>query len=108
MDHLRRSSQNTFGGWDGDRLVERRDDRDWINAALRDPETRLVPIWRARSLIEEGDPLRIKSIVFRGQLRLVRRWCARLADVRNNRHGDIEDDCFRPDGSRAWDVGAGE
>lgn len=58
MDHLRRSSQNTFGGWDGDRLVERRNDRDWINAALRDPETRLVPIWRARSLIEEGDPLR--------------------------------------------------
>ncbi len=58
MDHLRRSSLNTFGGWNGDRLVERRNDRDWIDAALRDTETRLVPVWRARSLIEEGDPLR--------------------------------------------------
>ena len=58
MDHLRRSLLNTFGGWNGDRLVERRGDRDWINAALRDAETRLVPIWRARSLIDQGDPLR--------------------------------------------------
>jgi NAD+ diphosphatase len=58
MDHLRRSSLNTFGGWDGDRCVERRVDRDWIKAALRDVETRLVPIWRAGSLIEESDPLR--------------------------------------------------
>ena len=58
MDHLRRSSLNTFGGWNGDRLVERRGDHDWINAALRDAETRLVPVWSARSLIDEGDPLR--------------------------------------------------
>jgi len=57
MDHLRRSSRNTFGGWDGDRLVERRGDPDWIKAALSSAETRLVTVWQTRSLVEEGDPL---------------------------------------------------
>ncbi|TDJ35537.1 MAG: NAD(+) diphosphatase [Gammaproteobacteria bacterium] len=58
MDHLRRSSLNTFGGWDGDRVVERRRDADWLEAALSSAEARLVTVWQTRSLVEDGDPLR--------------------------------------------------
>ena len=54
MDHLARSRRNRFTAVRLDRDVERRDDADWTARSLSHPETRLVPLWRSRSLLERG------------------------------------------------------
>ena len=40
-----------YSGTAFDRAGERRRDDAWIAARLADPETRLVPVWRGRSLV---------------------------------------------------------
>lgn len=55
MDHLARSRLNRFTAVRLDRDVERRDDAEWTAKTLAKPETRLVPLWRSRSLLERGD-----------------------------------------------------
>jgi len=54
MDHLARSRLNQFTAVRLDRDVERRDDTQWVAASLAKPDTRLVPLWRSRSLLEHG------------------------------------------------------
>lgn len=54
MDHLARSRLNRFTAVRLDRDVERRDDADWVAESLANPNTRLVPLWRSRSLLERG------------------------------------------------------
>jgi NAD+ diphosphatase len=41
-----------------DRAEERRGDADWLAAQLRDARTRVVPVWRQRSLVQIGDGVR--------------------------------------------------
>ncbi|GGC35679.1 NADH pyrophosphatase [Siccirubricoccus deserti] len=53
------SRPNAYTGSPLDRAALRREDADWIAAALADPETLFVPVWRARSLmkgVQEGRP----------------------------------------------------
>ena len=52
MDHMARSRLNRFTAVRLDRDVERRDDPEWVAASLLNPETRLVPLWRSRSLLD--------------------------------------------------------
>ena len=54
MDHLARSRRNRFTAVRLDRDVERRNDADWTARSLSNPATRLVPLWRSRSLLERG------------------------------------------------------
>lgn len=54
MDHLARSRRNRFTAVRLDRDVERRDDSEWTAKSLSQPGTRLVPLWRSRSLLERG------------------------------------------------------
>jgi NAD+ diphosphatase len=54
MDHLARSRLNRFTAVRLDRDVDRRDDAEWVKASLAKPTTRLVPLWRNRSLLERG------------------------------------------------------
>jgi len=54
MDHLARSRLNRFTAVRLDRDVERRDDTEWVANSLSNPDTRLVPLWRNRSLLERG------------------------------------------------------
>jgi len=54
MDHLARSRLNRFTAVRLDRDVERRDDTEWVTASLANPNTRLVPLWRNRSLLERS------------------------------------------------------
>lgn len=54
MDHLARSRLNRFTAVRLDRDVDRRDDAEWTAASLKKAETRLVPLWRSRSLLERG------------------------------------------------------
>lgn len=54
IDRLTRSHRNTFTSVRLDRLVEYRDDPDWITEAFASPSARLVPQWRGRSLLDRG------------------------------------------------------
>ena len=51
-DHLARSRRNRFTAVRLNREVELRDDARWVTKTLVDPNTRLVPLWRSRSLLE--------------------------------------------------------
>jgi len=50
---------HTFAGSPLDRAAHLRRDTDWQAAALRAPTTRMVPFWRLKPLIREGDAPRI-------------------------------------------------
>ncbi len=54
IDHLARSKRNQFTAVRLNREVELRDDAEWVAAALCDQQTRLVPLWRSRSLLEHN------------------------------------------------------
>jgi len=54
LDHLARSRRNRFTAVRLDRDVEHRDDPAWVAAALARENTRLVPLWRSRSLLERS------------------------------------------------------
>jgi len=54
-DHLARSRRNRFTAVRLNREVELRDNSQWVAETLKHPETRLVPLWRSRSLLERGD-----------------------------------------------------
>lgn len=46
---------NFYAGLTLDRMSERRGDSAWIAELIRKPNSRLIPVWRSRSLIVEGD-----------------------------------------------------
>ena len=51
-DHLARSRRNRFTAVRLNREVELRDNALWIAETLANPETRLVPLWRSRNLLQ--------------------------------------------------------
>lgn len=51
IDQLSRSQNNRFTAVRLDRLVERRDDEQWLAEALEGRNARLVPMWRSRNLL---------------------------------------------------------
>jgi NAD+ diphosphatase len=51
IDQLTPSQKNRFTSVRLDRLVEHRDDHDWLKAALAGESARLVPMWRSRNLL---------------------------------------------------------
>lgn len=51
-DHLARSRRNRFTAVRLNREVELRDDAKWVAGTLVKPNTRLIPMWRSRSLLE--------------------------------------------------------
>jgi NAD+ diphosphatase len=53
-DHLARSRRNRFTAVRLNREVELRDNSQWIATTLTNPNTRLVPLWRSRSLLERS------------------------------------------------------
>jgi NAD+ diphosphatase len=53
------SRTNAYTGSPLDRATHRRDDASWIEAALEDPQSLFVPVWRARNLmrgVADGRP----------------------------------------------------
>lgn len=55
IDQYSRSKKNRFTAVRLDRLVDQRDDPDWVRQALAADDAHLVPLWRSRSLLEKGD-----------------------------------------------------
>ncbi len=54
-DHLARSRRNQFTAVRLNREVELRDDAQWVAETLKNPDTRLVPLWHSRSLLERSE-----------------------------------------------------
>lgn len=55
IDRITRSRRNRFTSVRLDRLVEYRDNAEWVAQALDSEAARFVPMWRSRSLIKVGD-----------------------------------------------------
>jgi len=53
IDRLTASTLNRFSGVRLDRLVDYREDNDWQQQQLQSQNTRLVPLWRSRCLVEK-------------------------------------------------------
>lgn len=53
-DHLASSRRNRFTAVRLNREAELRDDAQWVAKTLINPNTRLVPLWRSRSLLERN------------------------------------------------------
>jgi NAD+ diphosphatase len=49
------SRTNVYSGSPLARVGEKREDEAWIEAALHNPDSLFVPVWRARSLIRQGE-----------------------------------------------------
>jgi len=47
--------QNFYAGGGLDRSAHRRADQEWLTRQLRDPNSRLVPVWRNHNLIHSGE-----------------------------------------------------
>lgn len=55
IDRITRSRRNVFSSVRLDRLVEYRDDRKWVENALRSDAARFVPLWRNRNLLANSE-----------------------------------------------------
>ena len=55
IDRITRSRRNRFTSVRLDRLVEYRDDADWVKAARESDAARFVTLWRSRSLLASTD-----------------------------------------------------
>jgi len=56
IDRHTRSQRNTFTSVRLDRMVEHREDPDWVKQAMAKPDARIVPQWRGRSLLDLAQP----------------------------------------------------
>ncbi len=55
IDRITPSHRNRFTAVRLDRLVEHREDQQWVQTALNSPTARLVPLWHSRNLIDHTD-----------------------------------------------------
>lgn len=68
IDRSSRSKRNRFTSVRLDRLVERRDDAEWVESALVGDDAHYVPLWRSRSLLESTDDGTIAVYLHPGEL----------------------------------------
>ena len=68
IDRLTRSHRNSFTSVRLDRLVEYRDDPDWLAQAIESPAARFLPQWRGRSLINPEETGRQVMYLERSEL----------------------------------------
>lgn len=68
IDRHSKSRRNRFTSVRLDRLVELRDDADWVRAAMQSDKARFVPLWRSRSLIDASGEGHIAVYLKPGEL----------------------------------------
>jgi NAD+ diphosphatase len=68
IDRHSKSRRNRFTSVRLDRLVERRDDAEWVRAAMHSEKARFVPLWRSRSLIDASGEGHIAVYLKPGEL----------------------------------------
>lgn len=68
IDQITRSRRNRFTSVRLDRLVQYRDDAEWVARTLNSEVARFVPMWRSRSLIEVSDSGQLAVYLKPGEL----------------------------------------
>jgi len=68
IDRVTRSRRNVFASVRLDRLVEFRNDQEWVDRALNSSAARFVPLWRNRSLLADTDNGQIAIYLKPGEL----------------------------------------
>ena len=68
IDRITRSRRNVFASVRLDRLVEYRDDQEWVDRALNSSSARFVPLWHSRSLLSDSDDGQIAVYLKPGEL----------------------------------------
>lgn len=68
IDRHSRSRRNRFTSVRLDRLVEHRDDLEWVRQAMQSEKARFVPLWRSRSLIDASGDAHIAVYLEPGEL----------------------------------------
>jgi NAD+ diphosphatase len=68
IDRFTPSHRNVFASVRLDRLVEYRDDREWVEKAVNSAKARFVPLWRNRSLLANSDDGQIAVYLKPGEL----------------------------------------
>jgi NAD+ diphosphatase len=68
IDRITRSRRNRFTSVRLDRLVEYRDNAEWVAQALESDAARFVPMWRSRSLIKSGESGQLAVYLKPGEL----------------------------------------
>jgi NAD+ diphosphatase len=68
IDRVTRSRRNVFASVRLDRLVEYRDDQEWVDRALASSAARFVPLWRNRCLLSDTDNGQIAIYLKPGEL----------------------------------------
>jgi NAD+ diphosphatase len=71
IDQISHSRRNRFTSVRLDRLVEYRDDPEWVKRALNSDAARFVPMWRSRSLIEVNASGQLAVYLKSGELDVV-------------------------------------
>ncbi|MCK8600388.1 NAD(+) diphosphatase [Desulfoferrobacter suflitae] len=64
MDYFKEFAPNFYSAAPVDRLWHRRADQEWLEAALRNPHTRFLPVWQAKNLVtpdQEPHPLELTA-----------------------------------------------
>jgi NAD+ diphosphatase len=68
IDRITRSHRNRFTSVRLDRLVEYRDDADWVGRAVASEMARFVPLWRSRSLLAQSPEGQVAVYLKPGEL----------------------------------------
>ena len=68
IDRVTRSRRNVFASVRLDRLVEFRNDQEWVDRTLNSSVARFVPLWRNRSLLADTDNGQIAIYLKPGEL----------------------------------------
>lgn len=68
IDWITRSRRNVFSSVRLDRLVEYRDDEEWVAEARSSNAARFVPLWRNRSLLSNSDDCQVAVYLKPGEL----------------------------------------
>jgi NAD+ diphosphatase len=68
IDRITRSRRNRFTSVRLDRLVEYRDDSEWVDAAQNSDAARFVPLWHSRSLLAVSDEGQVAVYLKPGEL----------------------------------------
>ena len=71
IDQITRSRRNRFTSVRLDRLVEFRDDVEWVQKAQNSDAARFVPLWRSRSLLSSGNEGQIAVYLKQNELHLL-------------------------------------
>ncbi len=68
MTFIIASRPNVYSSSPLDRIATRREDHDWINTQLSNPDSLFVPVWRSRNLVRGMDVAHPEAVYISGEM----------------------------------------